>query len=303
MRSRVSDELTFRKLEALLAYIRAGSMIGAAELLDTSAINIHRAIHSLESTMRCTLFRRAGRNLVPTASAYTLAKYAEEVIARMEAGIIATREAAGFSADRLRIGSLYSLTHSWMPELIKAMGIRKPDVQCELTLGRSKHELLPKLRDGRLDVVFAEPSDAYADIFSIPIFQDRIYLAVHPASKHAGLPSIDLQGCSGESIATLTEGPLTSFRLREAFPEFAPKIFMEVEDIFTQMNLIANGVASALTYGRIKEMFEHKVRFIPIEPENVAQTISLSFMRARERDPNILALTAAIRILLKSKQH
>jgi len=301
MRIRVSDELTFRKLEVLLAYIRSGSMMAAAELLDTSAINIHRAIHSLESTMRCTLFRRAGRNLVPTAAAYTLAKCAEEVIARMEAGVIATREAAGFSADRLRIGALYSLTHSWMPELIKAMGIRKPDVHCELTLGRSKHDLLPKLREGRLDAVFAEPSDAYADIFSLPIFEDRIYLAVHPSSRHAERQSIDLQGCSGERIATLTEGPLTSLRLREVFPDFTAEVFMEVEDIFTQMNLVANGVASALTYGRIKEMFEHKVRFIPIAPENVPQTISLNFMKAREQDPNILALTAAIRVLLKSK--
>ncbi|MCK9510007.1 MAG: LysR family transcriptional regulator [Pigmentiphaga sp.] len=299
MRIRIDDDLTFRKLEAFLAYMKAGSMMGAAELLDTSAISVHRAIHSLEKALSCTLFQRAGRNLVPTAAAYILARAAEDIIARTEAGILATREAAGFSADKLKIGSLYSLTHYWLPEIIKAMDVRRPDVQCELTLGRSKHELLPKLRDGLLDVVFSEPSAAYADILAIPILKDRMYFAVHLDSALATRASIDLQSCSGERLATLTEGPLTSSRLRERFPAFKPKALIEVEDIFTQMNLVSNGVACALTYGRIMEMFSHKIRFIPVEPDNLSQTIGLSFMRARERDPNILALVAAVRLLLK----
>ncbi len=302
MRSRVNEDLSFRKLEVFLAYMKAGSMMGAAELLDSSVISVHRAIRSLEGSLRCTLFRRVGRNLVPTAAAYLFAKTAEDVLDRMESGIISTREAAGYSADRFKIGSLYSLTSYLMPELIKAMGLRKPNVQCELILGRSKHDLLPKLREGALDAVFAEVTTPDSDILSIPIFDDSIYFAAPPDSSYASLPNLDLRCCAGERIATLTEGPLTSYRLRETFPDFKPTIVMEVEDIFTLMNLVANGVAYALVHGRIRDMFEHKVKFIPlIQQMEVPQTIGVCFMRARERDPNLLALASVVRLFMNRK--
>ena len=70
-------------------------------------------------TAPCTRWRPAcaarcsgtkGRNLKPTEAAQTLAEVAREVLRTMAEGIRATREVAGYSADRIRIGSLYSLT-------------------------------------------------------------------------------------------------------------------------------------------------------------------------------------------------
>ena len=43
------------------------------------------------------------------------------VLATMSEGIRATREVAGYSADRIRIGSLYSLTNRTVPALVMAL--------------------------------------------------------------------------------------------------------------------------------------------------------------------------------------
>ena len=95
MRDRIDDEITFRKLEVLLAFMETGNLAKAAEALNVSTVSVHRALHSLEQGVRCALFRHEGRNLKSTEAAQMLADVAQEVMTLMSDGIRATREAAG----------------------------------------------------------------------------------------------------------------------------------------------------------------------------------------------------------------
>jgi LysR family transcriptional regulator, malonate utilization transcriptional regulator len=104
-------------------------------------------LHSLEQGVRCALFRREGRNLKPTDPARTLANVAKEVMALMSHGIRSTRDVAGYSSDRLKIGSLYSLTIRTVPDVIMDIKLRRPALQVELVLGFNT-DLLEKLKQG-----------------------------------------------------------------------------------------------------------------------------------------------------------
>ena len=121
MLPRIDEEITFRKLEILLAFMEAGNLARAAERLGVSAVSVHRALHSLETGTRCSLFRLEGRNLQPNDAAHALADVAREVLRAMSEGIRSTREMAGYAADRIRIGSLYSLTSKTVPALIMGL--------------------------------------------------------------------------------------------------------------------------------------------------------------------------------------
>ena len=83
MRNRINEEITFRKLEVLLAFMEAGSLAKAAEALGVSTVSVHRALHTLEEGMHWALFRHEGRNLLPTEAAQVLAEVADEVIKTM----------------------------------------------------------------------------------------------------------------------------------------------------------------------------------------------------------------------------
>lgn len=146
----VDEEITFRKLEILLAFMETGNLARAAEKLEISTVSVHRALHSLETGLRCALFRHEGRNLHPTDAAQALADVARDVLRTMSEGIRATREVAGYSSDRIRIGSLYSLTSRTVPRLIMGLKLRRPELHTELVLG-SNADLLQKLRDGAID--------------------------------------------------------------------------------------------------------------------------------------------------------
>jgi LysR family transcriptional regulator, malonate utilization transcriptional regulator len=72
MLARIDEEITFRNLEIILAFMKAGDLTRAAEQLGLSTVSVHRALHSMETGMRCSLFRLEGRNLQPTDAAHAL---------------------------------------------------------------------------------------------------------------------------------------------------------------------------------------------------------------------------------------
>ena len=298
MRHRISEEITFRKLEILLAYMQAGNLTRAAELLDVSAVSVHRALHSLEEGMRCTLFRHEGRNLLPTDAAQVLAEVARDVLKLMADGVNATRQAGGYAADSIKIGSLYSLTIKTVPTLLIGIKLRKPDLQTELVIG-SNADLLQKLRQGTIDATLMAIPEDEADIESIPLFDDDIYFAAPVGSKYANMDCVDLSACAGERFVSLTEGFATYTGFMEAFriARFTPDIVMKVGDIFSLMNLVSGGIGCTLLPGRVRDVFPHKVQLIPLQPRFLMrQHIGLNFLRTSERDPNLLVLASVCRL-------
>jgi LysR family malonate utilization transcriptional regulator len=298
MQLRISEEITFRKLEVLLAYLEAGSLARAAELLDVSTVSVHRALHSLEAGMHCSLFRHEGRNLVPTEAAQVLADAARGLLADMHLAIRTTREAAGYSAGRLRIGSLFSLTASTVPEVLRGIKLRRPELQLELVPG-SNDDLLNKLRQAEVDAILTALPESDPEIVSISLFEDDIFFAAPLGSAYADKACIDLRHCAGERFVTLSAGFATYRGFMEAFriAGFEPTVSMRVDDIYTLMNLVSGGIGCTLLPGRVRGVVGQRLLMIPLDARYaMRQTISLSFRRVRERDPNLLALAAACRM-------
>jgi LysR family malonate utilization transcriptional regulator len=299
MRWQINEDISFRKLEVLLAYLEGGNLNKTAEALGVSAVSVHRALHSLEESTSCQLFRHEGRNLIPTDAAHVLEDAAREVIKLMVDGIRSTRRAAGYSSDRLKIGSLYSLTTKTTPQVLIGLKMRRSELQTELVLG-SNEDLLHQLKQNALDAVLMAVPPPDPDIESITLFEDEVYFATPAGSPYTKLSEVDLRQCINEPFVSLSEGFITYQGLVEAFrvADFSPNIVMKVGDIFSLMNLVSAGIGYTLLPGRVRGVFGDKVQLVPLKQEySMRQTIGLSFLRARERDPNLLALAAVCRML------
>ena len=291
------DDITLRKFQILLAFMETGNLARAADQLQTSPVSVHRALHSLEEGLRCVLFRQEGRNLVPTAAAQRLAEVARDVLRQVADGVRATREVAGYAADRIRMGSMYSLTSRAVPALVLGMKQRKPEVQTELILG-SNADLLAKLRDGAIDAALMAVAPGAADIEAEPLFEDEAFFAAPAQSVYATQAEVDLGACAAERFVSLTEGFATHDSFVEAFriAGFTPQIAMHTGDIYTLMNLVDGGLGCTLLPGRVRSVLPANVRLVPLQARyRVRQTIALNFLRSRERDPNLLALLAVCR--------
>ena len=295
---RIDEDITFRKLEILLSFMETGNLARAAERLDISTVSVHRALHSLETGLRCALFRHEGRNLYPTEAAQALAEAARDVLRTMSDGIRATRELAGYSADRIRIGSLYSLSSRTVPTIVMGMKVRKPELQLELVLG-SNADLLQRLRDGVVDAALIGAPEGAADVESELLFEDDIFFAAPTGSRYGEMQEVDLSACAGERFVSLGEGFVTYTGFQESFriAGFTPNVVMKTGDIFSLMNLVSGGIGYTLLPGRVRSVMPQRVQLIPLQQRYLMrQKICVSFLRTRERDPNLLALLAVCRM-------
>lgn len=297
MLPRIDDEITFRKLEILLAFMQTGNLSRAAEQLGVSTVSVHRALHSLESGTRCTLFRLEGRNLQPNEAAQALAEVAREVLQAMAEGLRATRALAGYASDHIRIGSLYSLTSGTVPALVMGLKTRRPEIQAELVLG-SNEDLLRKLREGAIDAALMGLPEGAADVESELLFEDDIFFAARCDSSYARRQEIDLAACASERFVSLGEGFVTYRGFQEAFriAGFSPNVVMKTGDIFSLINLVDGRMGCTLLPGRVRATLPPDVVLVPLQRKYaMRQKIGVNFLRTRERDPNLLALLAASR--------
>ncbi|MGE8496326.1 MAG: LysR substrate-binding domain-containing protein [Pseudomonas sp.] len=296
----IDEELTLKKLEIFLAFMRSGNLARAASELNTSNVSVHRAIHSLESALRCPLFKHEGRNLIPLESAYVLEERAQKLVQDVVDTVRQTREAAGFSAERFKLGALYSLTVKTVPQLIMGLKLRRSTLNIDLILG-SNVDLLYKLKNMELDAILVALHDSASDpdCEQLPLFTDDIFLAVPVDSPFAEQLEVDLADLCESTFITLSQGFATHQDGARVFQQagFEPKVAMQVNDIFTLLSMVSSGVGYALLPGRIAAVYENRVRLIPLQARyRLQQQIGVVFLKAKERDPNLLALVAECRM-------
>jgi len=296
----IDEELTLKKLEIFLAFMRSGNLARAASELQTSNVSVHRAVHSLENALRCPLFKHEGRNLIPLESAYVLEEKAQKLIQDAQDMVRLTREAAGFGAERFKLGSLYSLTVKTVPQLIMGLKLRRSELNIDLILG-SNVDLLYKLKNMELDAILIALDDGISDpdCEQLALFSDDIFLAAPNDSPFADYSEVDLADLRDDTFITLTQGYATFRDGERVFQQagFEPKVAMQVKDIFTLLSMVSSGVGYALLPGRVAAVYENRMKLIALQAKyRLQQHIGVVFLKARERDPNLLALLAECRM-------
>ena len=303
----IDDELTLKKIQIFLAFMRCGNLTKTATEMQISNVSVHKALHSLESALRCPLFKHEGRSLIPLKSAYVLQENAKKLVQDMITTVNKTREAAGFAAKVLHLGSLYSLTVNTIPNVISRLKLRRGELDIQLLLS-SNLDLVKKLKSTELDaiIVALNATTDDPDFESLPMFEDKIFLAVNKNSALANTHEVDLASLKDETFLTLSKGFATRSDSDEVFENAGidPKVFLEVSDIFTLISMVSTGVGLALLPGRISTIHESSVKLIPLKgAKQIKQEIGLVFLKSKERDPNLLALIAECRMFAKQYLH
>ncbi|WP_343316201.1 LysR family transcriptional regulator [Acinetobacter soli] len=303
----IDDELTLKKIQIFLAFMRCGNLTKTAIEMQISNVSVHKALHSLESALRCPLFKHEGRSLIPLKSAYVLQENAQKLVQDIITTVNKTREAAGFAAKVLHLGSLYSLTVNTIPNVISRLKLRRGELDIQLLLS-SNLDLVKKLKSTELDaiIVALNATTDDPDFESLPMFEDKIFLAVNKNSALASKHEVDLASLKDETFLTLSKGFATRSDSDEVFENAGidPKVFLEVSDIFTLISMVSTGVGLALLPGRISTIHESSVKLIPLKgAKQIKQEIGLVFLKSKERDPNLLALIAECRMFAKQYLH
>lgn len=295
---------TIKRLEIFVSYMEQNNMSQVAEAMDINTLSVYRAIHALEEDLGCVLFEKRGRSLLPLESANILYQQCITILNSLSRAIDNTRIAAGITPEKIRVGSVNSLTVDLVPHLLTAYKARRPDVQLEFHSG-SNCELLEKLKRSELDVLMIYGDELLEHIpnhTAMKLFDDVLSFTIAKSSVFPHQPQLPITAdfLKKQSFMTLTKG----FGLREAFDKVAAKldykvqIHSEFSSIFGLSFALKSGDYAALLPSRLADV-SHQIglEFYPLAPElTESHGIYLLMNQASEHNPAIRALVAECRM-------
>ncbi|GAB3499899.1 LysR family transcriptional regulator [Flexivirga lutea] len=173
--------LDLRRLQALVAVARTGSVSGAAEELHYGQPTISHHLRRLEAETHTVLVQRVGRGIRLTAEGQALAHRAEEILALGRRAEEELQLAAGLRAGRVRLAAFPSAAATLVPPALTSLRTSAPGVAIELVEAEPP-DAIELLRAGRVDLAITFTyDDSDAELLSADtVLTDHLYL-VEPA--------------------------------------------------------------------------------------------------------------------------
>jgi DNA-binding transcriptional LysR family regulator len=127
--------VTLSLLRTFVTVVRTGSVTRASQELVVTQSSVSGALAALSKEMGERLVERDGRGLRPTAAGAAFLPHAERILATLEDGTAAVREAADPSRRRLRLAATTTAGEFLVPAVWNAFHRHHPEVELSLEVG------------------------------------------------------------------------------------------------------------------------------------------------------------------------
>jgi DNA-binding transcriptional LysR family regulator len=132
---RIGRRVKLQHLHILMTVVQAGSMLKAAERLNTGQPNVSRAISELEQAIGVCLLDRQRRGVEPTAYGRALLDGGAVVFDGLRQAVKNIEFLADPTAGEVRIGCTPLLASSFVSAVVDRLSRRHPNVMFHLTTG------------------------------------------------------------------------------------------------------------------------------------------------------------------------
>lgn len=190
------ENMTGIKYKALLTVIEEGNLTAAAAKLSYSQPGISHMIDSLEKELGFPLLIRLKSGVLPTPEAKELLIHIRQLVNSEEKIYEISEKTKGLETGLVRIGTYFSISVHWLPQVIGAFEKEHPNIGLRLTEGGDE-EVLGGIKDGLLDIGFISKPSIEGFEF-IPVCKDPIMAILpqnHPLGEGNAVDLEKLTGC------------------------------------------------------------------------------------------------------------
>lgn len=256
--------LTLRQIEVIRAIMLAGTVNGAAKLLNVSAPGISRVMKHTEDTLGVRLFSRRHGRFIPTAEAKGVVDQIHEIYHKVEN--------LQYSIDALKRGSdsvfsfasVPSIAQFVMPRAVKRLSRKYPDLVMNIDILKIE-EAIDYLLFRRGEIVAMSYRLDHPGLVFYPLAKGELVAIV--AEEHP------LAARSEVSIGDLARCPIIGIDARDPYGNIIAKVF------------IRNGYPFELS---IQARFAHTV--LSLVRQNLGIAIIDEFSVATPKIPGIVCL-------------
>ncbi len=158
----LSEELHFRR---------------AAEKLHIAQPALSRQIKELEQTLGVLLFKRDRRNVALTPSGQFLQKEGYQLMKKMDFISTSIADIGHSIHGHINIGCIGSAMHNVLPGYLNKIQQKLPGIHTKIMESNST-DLLQRLQDGALDIVFCRPVPSSKTVVSKVVFNEKTVVAM-----------------------------------------------------------------------------------------------------------------------------
>ncbi len=273
----------------------------ASERLFLSQPALSKQIRKLEEKLGGRLFTRTRRKVALTEAGAVLLPKARRLIQETESLVTITRSALEGRAGTLRVGFGIASVSEILPPTILRFRRDYPDIELHMR-DMSTPSQVAALLDDRLDAGILRLPIAHPELMSIPLFRERLVLAVPTPSarpskesltSYRNKPFIFLPGSASE---TFHHHALELCRRAG----FTPHVVQEASEVFTILNLVRANLGVSLVPSAAMRMNVPGVRFVELRMKEAEWQIGIAWMRSTEKSLLIGRLVDMIRSVARS---
>ncbi len=295
--------MTLTELRYIVAVARAKHFGRAAEACRVSQPTLSVAIKKLEDELDVKLFERGSAEVSVTPLGEDIVRRAQAVIEQVQAISEVAQSGKDPVAGPLRLGIIYTIGPYLLPELVRQVIERTP--QMPLVLHENfTVKLLDMLRTGELDcAILAEPFPDHG-LAIAPLYDEPFMIAVpkaHPLAKRKRIGADELKR---ETMLLLGTGHCFRDHVLDVCPEFA-RLSSDVGDgirksfegssLETIKHMVASGMGiTVVPQLSVPDEPQQHVRYVPFAPPVPTRRVVLAWRRSFTRYAAIAALRNAV---------
>lgn len=287
--------IDLRRLEALVAVHRTGSVSAAAALLHFGQPTISHHLRRLEAETGSVLLQRVGRGVRLTPEGERLALRGEEILGLLARAEDELAASTSLRAGRVRLAAFPSGAATLVPDALALLAERHPGIELDLREAEPP-EAYELLRAGSIDLAltFTYPDQPEPEqISSVPVLDDRLFLVTRggPEAEPADDP-VDLATLSGTAWITGCERCRRELLALCDDAGFTPSIAFASDDYVAVQSLVAAGMGVSVLPGLALRAHHHPG--VVRRPLAALRHVQLSTYGAPPRPASVDAVAAAL---------
>lgn len=239
--------MDLKQLEYFVRVAELGSFTRASIVIDVAQPALSRQVRQLEVELRQNLLTRNGRGVTLTDAGRLLLEHGRGILHQIERAKEDLGRLRGALAGRVAVGMPPSIAKRIAVPLTRAFRQQLPDASLSITEALSG-AMQEAVIAGRIDLALIYNPAPSADIDSIVILEEDLFLVGPVQPGGAGLAEVNLQELAtaplviptrANSIRMLVEAELANIGCR-------PCIAMEIDGVPAILDLVLDGVGGAV---------------------------------------------------------
>ena len=212
--------MTLTELKYIVAVARERHFGKAAEACFVSQPTLSVAVKKLEEELELKLFERSANEVTVTPLGEEVVRQAQSVLEQAASIKDIAKRGKDPLAGPLRLGVIYTIAPYLLPELVKNVIARTPQMPLMLQENFTV-KLLEMLRTGEIDcAILAEPFPD-TGLAMAPLYDEPFVAAVPRTHALAKLSSVTAEQLKSETMLLLGTGHCFRDHVLEVCPEFA----------------------------------------------------------------------------------